>query len=95
MSSLAWVRLEVLERSVADVDVAEDVEAALLQRVHKVDQRARGPRVRHQQQHLREIDRQTGQTSSRKGAYNDITMTVSEMACIYWRSLSCYRAMSH
>ena len=45
--------MEVLERAVADVDVADDIEAALLEGVDEVDQRAARPRVRHQQQHLR------------------------------------------
>ena len=34
------------------MDVADDVEAALLEGVDKVDQRAARPRVRHQEQHL-------------------------------------------
>ena len=34
------------------MDVADDVEAALLEGVDKVDQRAARPGVRHQQQHL-------------------------------------------
>ena len=42
----------MLKRVVADVDVADDVEAALLQRVHEVDEGAARPRIRHQQQDL-------------------------------------------
>ena len=52
-TSLTRIRLEMLERAVADVDVADDVEAALLEGVDEVDQGAARPRVRHQEQHLR------------------------------------------
>jgi hypothetical protein len=50
---LAWVTGQVLQRFVADVHVSEDVEAALLERVHKVDEGAAASRVCHQEKHLR------------------------------------------
>lgn len=48
-----WIIIRFVFTEVADFHMAEHVKTALLQIVHKIDERTRGSWTRHQQQHLR------------------------------------------